>query len=128
MESNQRQNKRNPQSKQFLEAKKFVTTVPEPFAMTIREDNRRKEILNSKITEEKMTDVIEDKRFDHFKAIEMPKHVLEKRYEKIIKKQEKRKLKAKEEALEDLKSLFKPFSFVEREELKNKMRRSDSVP
>ena len=129
MESNQRQNKRNPHSKQFLEAKKFVPTVPEPFAMTIREDNRRKEILNSKIPEQDMMDVIKDKKeFDHFKAIEMPKHVLEKRYEKIMKKQEKRRLRAKEEAMEDLKSLFKPFSFVEREELKNEMRRSDSVP
>ena len=113
-------------------AKKFPT-VPEPFEMTIREEEKlRERILALRLVDDNSNNMQPGKqspsRFEHFKAIEMPSHVRENRYEKMIRRQEKRRLKAKEEASRELMKKIQPFSFVEREERKNILRRSDSVP
>ena len=115
--------------------KKFVSTVPQPFEMTIREDKKRQEKFQMyEIARSVDQKDLEDSKLNkhnkhqHFKAIAMPKHVHEKRYEKLLKQQEQRRNKAKEEALKEIQNIFKPFSFIEREELKSKLRRSDSVP
>ena len=113
-------------------AKKFIPTIPEPFEMTIREENKRKEKLLSV-----QTGLIENlnkpesksnKHNDQFRAIEMPSHVLENRYEQIVKMQQKKKKRAKEEAKKKIQETIRPFKFAEREEKKNDLRRSDSVP
>ena len=114
-------------------AKKFIPTVPEPFEMTIREDNKRRERLlaiqsgiieNLKKPEIKTINCEEEQ----FRAIEMPSHVLENRYEKIVKMQQKKKKRAKEAAEKKVRETIRPFKFAEREEQKNNLRRSDSVP
>ena len=112
--------------------RKFEPTIPEPFEMTIREDNKRKDtllalqVLKEKFNEEH--DKVEKPSEKHFRAIEVPDHVRENRYEKLVKHQEKKRKKAKEEAKKDLEKKIQPFSFVEREERKIELRRSDSVP
>ena len=115
-------------------AKKFIPTVPEPFDMTIREDNKRRERLLAIQTGviEKFNKPDESNTInrdpEHFRAIEMPSHVLEKRYEKIVKLQQQRRKRAKEEAEKKIRETIRPFKFAEREEQKNMLRRSDSVP
>ena len=130
-ESHKKENRKT-LNKHSPEAKVYVPTIPEPFEMTIREDNKRKERLlaiqtgllaNTNGQDEKSTTANE-----HFRAIEMPSHVLEKRYEKIIKKQEMKRKKAKEEAQLETQKKIKPFRFAEREEQKKYLKRSDSVP
>ena len=114
-------------------AKKFIPTVPEPFEMTIREDNKRRERLLAIQTGviEKFNKPDESKTInneEHFKAIEMPSHVLENRYEKIVKMQQQKRKRAKEAAEKKIRETIRPFKFAEREEQKNNLRRSDSVP
>ena len=114
-------------------AKKFIPTVPEPFEMTIREDNKRRERLLTIQTGviEKFNKPDESKTInheEHFRAIEMPSHVLENRYEKIVKMQQQKRKRAKEAAEKKIRETIRPFKFAEREEQKNNLRRSDSVP
>ena len=94
-------------------AKKFPT-VPEPFEMTIREEEKlRERILALRLVDDNSNIMQPGKqspsRFEHFKAIEMPSHVRENRYEKMIRRQEKRRLKAKEEASRELLKKIQPF-------------------
>ena len=110
--------------------KKFNPTVPEPFEMTKREEKKRKEReLALQFLAENIPNK-EDLKTEskQFRAIEMPEHIKEKRYEKIIKSQEEKKKRAKEEAFTEMQKKMKPFRFVEREEQKYKMIRSDSTP
>ena len=113
---------------------KKCPTVPEPFEMTKREEEKLKQRVLALNLLSTHTDgnsnflKPESPRYEHFKAIEMPDHVREKRYEKMLRRQENKRLKAKEEASRELLMKIKPFSFVEREERKNNLKRSDSVP
>ena len=112
--------------------RKFEPTIPEPFEMTIREDNKRKDtLLALQVLKEKFDEEhgkVEKSADKHFRAIEVPDHVRENRYEKLVKHQEKKRRKAREEAKKELEKKIQPFSFVEREERKIQLRRSDSVP
>ena len=110
--------------------KKFNPTVPEPFEMTKREEKKIKE---RELALQYVSNPVENKEeskkcSQQFKAIEMPDHVKEKRYENILKLQEERRRVAKEEAYTEMQKKMKPFSFVQREENKYKMVRSDSTP
>ena len=79
------------------EEKQFVPTVPQPFEMTLREDKKReeRELANKLLQSSEAGKSKNIKIIEHFKAIEMPSHVKEKRYEKLVKKQEKNKQKKK---------------------------------
>ena len=109
------------------EVKQFVPTVPQPFEMTLREDKKReeKELANHFLQSSEAEKSKNIKNIEHFKAIEMPSHVKEKRYEKLVKKQEKKQ--TKEEIFLKMKDKIKPFSFVLREE-KKVLKRSNSSP
>ena len=107
----------------------FVPTVPEPFQMTVREEGKRRERQLAKqfLNQGKLDEMKPMKNTKQFRAIEMPSHVKEKRYEKLIKRQENRKKQTKEEIYQEIKSKIKPFSFVLREEQKT-LKRSNSSP
>ena len=109
------------------EVKPFVPTVPQPFEMTVREDKKReeRELANQFLQPSEAEKSKNIKIIEHFKAIEMPSHVKEKRYEKLVKKQEKKQ--TKEEIYLEMKDKIKPFSFVLREE-KKALKRSNSSP
>ena len=109
--------------------KYFVPTVPEPFEMTVREETKRREreLARQYVGQSKLEDTNNLKNIEHFKAIEMPSHVKEKRYEKLVEKQEKKKKQTKEEIYLEIKNKIKPFSFVLREEKKS-LKRSNSSP
>ena len=109
------------------EEKQFVPTVPQPFEMTLREDKKReeRELANKLLQSSEAGKSKNIKIIEHFKAIEMPSHVKEKRYEKLVKKQEKKQ--TKEEIFLKMKDKIKPFSFVLREE-KKALKRSNSSP
>ena len=103
-------------------------TKTKPFEMTRREEQKRKE---NKLASEYLTrdvDATVDQKIKQFKAIEMPSHVKEKRYEKIVRNQEEKKQKAKVEALKAIQTKMKPFSFIEREQKKYQIKRSISSP
>ena len=107
----------------------FVATVPEPFQMTLREEGRRKEqeIALSVITQGPAKPSKHEQ--EQFRAIALPDHVKEARYQKIIDNQEKKKIRAKEEAVERMQKSMKPFSFAVREEEKMaRLQRSGSSP
>ena len=74
------------------------------------------EVLKEEVTINEEHDKVEKPSEKHFRAIEVPDHVRENRYEKLVKHQEKKRKKAKEEAKKDLEKKIQPFSFVEREE------------
>ena len=108
--------------------KMFVPTKLEPFQMTLREEERRHdmELALSVLPPGPKKPGQEQEQFH---AIPLPKHIKERRYERIVEESEKRKARAKEEATERMQKSMRPFSFVVREEEKMKrLQRSNSSP
>ena len=96
--NNSRSNMENDQGptkkdqEQIVDKKKkrkfFVPTVPEPFEMTVREERKMKEraLANEYLNHSKSDKPQPVTDTKQFRAIDMPSHVKEKRYEKLIKK------------------------------------------
>ena len=103
-------------------------TIPEPFIMTIRDENRvRKKSRAMQLAEEEKQRKEEQEEAEcsmQFKANPMPASTYLPLYEIIVAKNEYRRKKVKENSKELLKSQEKPFKFVEREN-KKRLRKQD---
>lgn len=106
-------------------------TIPKPFKMTIREDNKEKKKSQTQLEHEdemfrrqKEEEIECQKRF---KATPVPAHIYLPLYDEIIEKNESRRRHVKDYSEELLKSQEKPFNFLKREEDK-RHRRTCSAP
>ncbi|GAB1295857.1 Protein FAM161A [Apodemus speciosus] len=100
-------------------------TVPVPFEMTLREQNRREKALNARSdleTRQKQLKRDEDECRKKFRANPAPSCVLLPLYEDLVKRNEERRKKARERSKAALLASQKPFKFIGREEQKQAVR------
>ncbi|XP_052053971.1 protein FAM161A isoform X2 [Apodemus sylvaticus] len=102
-------------------------TVPVPFEMTVREQNRREKALNARSdleTRQKQLKRDEDEAEcrKKFRANPVPSCVLLPLYEDLVKQNEERRKKARERSRAALLASQKPFKFIGREEQKQAVR------
>lgn len=100
-------------------------TVPVPFEMTVREQNRREKALSARSDlETKLLKRDEDDAEckKKFRANPVPSCVLLPLYEDLVKQSEERRKKARERNRAALLASLKPFKFIAREEQKQAVR------
>ncbi|XP_044516616.1 protein FAM161A isoform X3 [Gracilinanus agilis] len=97
-------------------------TVPEPFQMTIREERKKKECLNSQAEKDKTFKQLkmqeEQAEKKRFRANPVPESVFLPLYHELLEKNEERRRNVKERCREILLATQRPFAFIAREELK----------
>ncbi|XP_023336377.1 trichohyalin [Eurytemora carolleeae] len=100
-----------------LEEKKFKSTVPQPFQMTLREEMKRSEREAAmKLLQETMEQQVEEPvPVPTFKPVQVPKHTKVNLLGKIEREKEKRREQKKIESTQKLLAT-KPFSFMTRDE------------
>nr|XP_056712686.1 protein FAM161A [Euleptes europaea] len=104
-------------------------TVPEPFQMTIREAKRKKKSVKSKAQIEMENNRLKKQLEEEaecqkqFRANPVPASVLVPLYHDIMKQNEERRKLVKDRRKEILLASQKPFRFMEREALKEEMRK-----
>uniref|UniRef100_A0A7N6BM46 Protein FAM161A n=1 Tax=Anabas testudineus TaxID=64144 RepID=A0A7N6BM46_ANATE len=107
---------------------KHRVTVPKPFQMTLREAERRKrgiktrseiELENAELRRQ-LEDLTECQR--KFRASPVPAHVHLPLYEELQERKEGRHRSTREREEQHLRSIQKPFSFLERERLKKEQK------
>jgi len=107
-------------------------TIPKPFKMTIREDNKEKK--ESKILKECQEAYLERQKEEEiecekkFKASPAPAHIYLPMYDEIMEKKEARRRYVKQYSQDLLKSQEQPFTFLKREESKRQHKRRNSAP
>lgn len=107
---------------------KHRVTVPKPFHMTLREAERRKRGIKtrSEIEQEnaelrrQLEELTECQR--KFRASPVPAHVHLPLYEELQERKEERQRRMREREDQHLRSVQKPFSFLERERLKKEQK------
>ncbi|XP_034364258.1 protein FAM161A isoform X1 [Arvicanthis niloticus] len=102
-------------------------TVPVPFEMTVREQNRREKAPNARAdleTRQKLLKENEDEAEckKKFRANPVPSGVLLPLYEDLVKQSEERRKKVREKSKAALLASQKPFKFIAREEQKQAVR------
>ncbi|XP_028639990.1 protein FAM161A-like [Grammomys surdaster] len=102
-------------------------TVPVPFEMTVREQNRREKASNARSdleTRQKLLKTTEDDAEckKKFRANPVPSGMLLPLYEDLVKQSEERRKKARERSKAALLASQKPFKFIAREEQKQAVR------
>ncbi|XP_061771806.1 protein FAM161A [Nerophis ophidion] len=106
-----------------------VPTVPKPFRMTLREAERRRrgvktrseiELENAELRRQ-LEELTECQ--NKFRASPVPAHVHLPLYEELKEREEERRRSTREREQRHLRTLSKPFSFLERERLKKEQRR-----
>lgn len=101
-------------------------TVPKPFSMTLREQNVKKKQSRSAIEAEREKlerEVCEEYELNKkFKAIPVPASTHLPLYQLIVAENEQRRVKVKQSCKEMLKATERPFSFMKREEERNKQK------
>lgn len=110
---------------------KHRVTVPEPFHMMLREEERRKRGIKSRSEIEhenadlkrQLEELTESQR--KFRASPVPAHVHLPLYEELQEKSEERRKMIRDENY--LKNIQKPFSFIERERLKKEQRQQQKA-
>ncbi|XP_036397397.1 protein FAM161B [Megalops cyprinoides] len=106
------------------EARASCTTVPKPFNITLREGQRKSQLLQNKVpldTERLLGGKMEAEEAEcqkQFRAAPVPGHVFLPLYHDITEVREQVRKAGIEQRQEFLLSIQKPFSFVEREEKK----------
>lgn len=103
------------------------TTVPVPFQMMVRDQQRREEASKARSdleTRQKLLKRDEDEAEckKKFRANPVPSHVLLPLYEDLIRQNEERRRMTKERSKAALLASQKPFKFIEREEQKQAVR------
>lgn len=103
-------------------------TVPKPFQMTVREDEKRKRGVKTR-SEVEVENAELRRQLDEltecqmkFRASPVPAHVHLPLYEELQEKNEERRRSTREREQEYLRTVQKPFSFLERERLKKEQR------
>uniref|UniRef100_A0A8C6IJE2 Protein FAM161A n=1 Tax=Mus spicilegus TaxID=10103 RepID=A0A8C6IJE2_MUSSI len=102
-------------------------TVPVPFEMTVREQNRRDKALSARSDLETTQKLLKRDEDDaeckkKFRANPVPSCVLLPLYEALVKQSEERRKKARERNRAALLASLKPFKFIAREEQKQAVR------
>ncbi|XP_054636191.1 protein FAM161A isoform X2 [Dunckerocampus dactyliophorus] len=109
-------------------------TVPKPFRMTLREAERQKrgvktraeiELENAELRRQ-LEELTECQ--NKFRASPVPAHVHLPLYEELKERNEERRRTMREREEHHLRSLSKPFSFLERERLKKEQRQQQQQP
>uniref|UniRef100_A0A8C6SP96 Protein FAM161A n=1 Tax=Neogobius melanostomus TaxID=47308 RepID=A0A8C6SP96_9GOBI len=119
------------QKRSSREKWKHRVTVPEPFHMMVREDERRKRGVKSRSEIEhenadlkrQLEELTECQR--KFRASPVPAHVHLPLFEELQEKSEERRKIIRDENY--LKNIQKPFSFIERERLKKEQRQQQKA-
>ncbi|XP_078263019.1 protein FAM161B [Rhinoraja longicauda] len=97
-------------------------TVPQPFNMTMRESQRKTELLRSRVTLEMEKQLVEKWQKEEaecqkkFRALPAPGHVYLQLYDEINEQNEEKRRKEMEKRQEYLLSTQKPFRFTKKEE------------
>lgn len=100
-------------------------TVPVPFEMTLREQNRREKAQNARSdleTRQKQLERDEAECRKKFRANPAPSRALLPLYEDLVRRNEERRKKARERSKAALLASQKPFKFIGREEQKRAVR------
>ncbi|XP_061840585.1 protein FAM161B isoform X2 [Nerophis lumbriciformis] len=117
-----------PQREKRRSRRPTVPTVPKPFRMTLREAERRRrgmktrsevELENAELRRQ-LEELTECQ--NKFRASPVPAHVHLPLYEELKEREEERRRSAREREQRHLRTLSKPFSFLERERLKKEQR------
>lgn len=105
-------------------------TVPRPFNFDLREKTRKKTIREKKVEEMVAEKKIEEENIikKRFKHNPIPPEVLIPRYKTIIEANEMRRMEVKKNSLVITKQNEKPFSFYERDKLKQNADPEDYLP
>ncbi|XP_041355134.1 protein FAM161B-like [Gigantopelta aegis] len=107
-------------------------TIPKPFKMTLREENKEKKRTSAQIElENRRLERLKDEEAEclkTFKASPAPAHIYLPLYDEIMEKNEARRRYVKTYCQEMLKSQEKPFNFVKREEERKKLRCNSAPP
>ncbi|XP_055496128.1 protein FAM161B isoform X2 [Leucoraja erinacea] len=97
-------------------------TVPQPFNMTMRESQKKTEVLRSRVTLEMEKQLVEKWQKEEaecqkkFRALPAPGHVYLQLYDEINEQNDEKRRKEMEKRQEYLLSTQKPFSFTKKEE------------
>nr|XP_039253885.1 protein FAM161B-like [Styela clava] len=100
-----------------------IITIPKPFKMTIREENK-KEKTHTRSSEEVARaerERLEQEELEmrlRVRAKDPPAHTFLPLYEEIMERQEQRSRMNRENAVKATQAMIKPFSFMEREKMK----------
>ncbi|XP_031197840.1 protein FAM161A isoform X2 [Mastomys coucha] len=99
-------------------------TVPAPFEMTVREQNRREKARSDLETKQKLLKKDEDDAEckKKFRATPVPSRLLLPQYEDLVKQNEERRKNVRERSKAALLASQKPFKFIAREEQKQAIR------
>ncbi|XP_071164391.1 protein FAM161A-like [Mytilus edulis] len=107
-------------------------TIPKPFKMTIREENKEKTVSKAQIElEEQRKQQEAEERIEcskKFKAAPVPAHVYLPLFDEIMEQQETKRRFLQQNSQELLKSQEKPFKFHYRERSKERQTRIQSAP
>ena len=112
---------------------KHRVTVPKPFQMMLREDERRKrgiktrseiELENADLRRQ-LEELTECQR--KFRASPVPAHVHLPLYEELQERNEERQRRMREQEDQRLRTVQKPFSFLERERLKKEQKQQNHL-
>lgn len=109
---------------------KYGVTVPRPFNFDLRDKNKTKTIRERKVEE-----MVNEKRQEEEKAVKtqfrsnpIPPEVLIPRYKTIIEGNIMRRMEVKKNSIALTKQNERPFTFYEREKLKQKLDPEDYLP
>ncbi|XP_067848116.1 protein FAM161B isoform X2 [Heptranchias perlo] len=97
-------------------------TVPQPFSMTMREGQKKKQLLRSRLSLEMEKELMERRKKEEaecqkkFRALPVPAHVYLSLYDEMNERNEEKRRKETEKRREFLLSTQKPFNFTEKEE------------
>ncbi|XP_078090489.1 protein FAM161B [Mustelus asterias] len=112
-------------------------TVPQPFNMTMREGQKKTQLLRSSLLMEIEKELVERQKEEEtecqkkFRALPVPAHVYLQLYEELNERNEERRRREREKRKEFLISTQKPFTFTEKEEERKeklKLQHSTAVP
>lgn len=109
---------------------KYGVTVPKPFGFDMREKTKTKSIREKKIDEMVAQKQIEEERVikHQFRSKPIPPEVLIPRYKTILEANEMRRLEVKKNSLYLTKANERPFSFYERDKLKQQPDPEEYLP
>lgn len=121
---------RRQQSQQEPEPSRRKTTVPEPFQMTLRESERRRRGVKSRVEVEmenrelrlQLEELTECQK--KFRASPVPAHIYLPQHAELQEQQRRRRLQESQ----SLSTVPQPFSFLERERLKKEQREQGRPP
>uniref|UniRef100_UPI00398EEBE1 protein FAM161B isoform X2 n=1 Tax=Pristiophorus japonicus TaxID=55135 RepID=UPI00398EEBE1 len=109
-------------------------TVPQPFNMTMREGQKKRQLLGSRLALEIERELMERQKREEaecqkkFRALPVPAHVYLQLYDEMNEQNEEKRRKETEKRREFLLSTQKPFNFTEGRKEKLKVQLSTVVP